>query len=194
MIGAKKKKATSGNSTLSNGSLTGFSRSLHRGEHEPILARDLFDAVQARRAANALDPAGPAQGRCHHSDHQLSPQVAQKKIDEFDNSHRVPPCGKINVKVGIAAMSRRLREMRLSRARARVERRGLRYRSRCDQGGRWSLLPIRSSICGGFADQSHFNRRFRQMVGVSPGRSDASLRDTTALRDCCACAGVCSSI
>ena len=28
---------------------------VHRGEHEPILSRDLFEAVQARRAANAVD-------------------------------------------------------------------------------------------------------------------------------------------
>jgi hypothetical protein len=27
---------------------------VHRGEHEPILARDLFEAVQAKRAANAV--------------------------------------------------------------------------------------------------------------------------------------------
>jgi site-specific DNA recombinase len=27
---------------------------MHRGEHEPILARDLFEAVQAKRAANAV--------------------------------------------------------------------------------------------------------------------------------------------
>src|SRR6202040_3911255 len=26
---------------------------VHRGEHEPILGRDLFEAVQAKRAANA---------------------------------------------------------------------------------------------------------------------------------------------
>jgi hypothetical protein len=28
---------------------------VHRGEHEPILSRDLFEAVQAKRAANAVD-------------------------------------------------------------------------------------------------------------------------------------------
>ena len=28
---------------------------VHRGEHEPILGRDLFEAVQAKRAANAVD-------------------------------------------------------------------------------------------------------------------------------------------
>jgi site-specific DNA recombinase len=28
---------------------------VHRGEHEPILSRDLFKAVQAKRAANAVD-------------------------------------------------------------------------------------------------------------------------------------------
>src|ERR1700682_1796558 len=27
---------------------------VHRGEHEPILGRDLFEAVQAKRAANAV--------------------------------------------------------------------------------------------------------------------------------------------
>jgi site-specific DNA recombinase len=27
---------------------------VHRGEHEPILARELFEAVQAKRAANAV--------------------------------------------------------------------------------------------------------------------------------------------
>jgi site-specific DNA recombinase len=27
---------------------------VHRGEHEPILSRDLFEAVQAKRAANAV--------------------------------------------------------------------------------------------------------------------------------------------
>ena len=27
---------------------------MHRGEHEPILTRDLFEAVQAKRAANAV--------------------------------------------------------------------------------------------------------------------------------------------
>jgi site-specific DNA recombinase len=27
---------------------------VHRGEHEPILARELFAAVQAKRAANAV--------------------------------------------------------------------------------------------------------------------------------------------
>jgi site-specific DNA recombinase len=27
---------------------------MHRGEHEPILARDLFEAVQAKRAANSV--------------------------------------------------------------------------------------------------------------------------------------------
>ncbi len=27
---------------------------MHRGEHEPILGRDLFEAVQAKRSANAV--------------------------------------------------------------------------------------------------------------------------------------------
>jgi hypothetical protein len=40
----------------------------HRGEHEPILGRDLFEAVQAKRSANAVSPAGPAQRLCRHSD------------------------------------------------------------------------------------------------------------------------------
>ena len=36
---------------------------VHRGEHEPILERDLFEAVQAKLAANA----GPPQGLSRHS-------------------------------------------------------------------------------------------------------------------------------
>ena len=41
---------------------------VHRGEHEPILDRELFEAVQAKLAANAVDAAGPAQGLAGHSD------------------------------------------------------------------------------------------------------------------------------
>ena len=40
-----------------DGGLSGASAyrgEVHRGEHEPILTRDLFEAVQAKRAANAV--------------------------------------------------------------------------------------------------------------------------------------------
>ena len=39
---------------------------VHHGEHEPILTRDLFEAVQAKRMAKR--PAGPARRLCGHSD------------------------------------------------------------------------------------------------------------------------------
>ena len=40
---------------------------VHRGEHEPILDRDVFEAEQAKRAANAAARQGPAQGLRGHS-------------------------------------------------------------------------------------------------------------------------------
>ena len=41
---------------------------MHRGEHEPILSRDLFDAVQAQRAANAVALQVRLKGLGRHSD------------------------------------------------------------------------------------------------------------------------------
>src|SRR6202007_410980 len=35
---------------------------VYRGEHEPILSRDVFEAVQAKLAANAVDRRGPRGG------------------------------------------------------------------------------------------------------------------------------------
>jgi site-specific DNA recombinase len=60
---------------------------VHRGEHEPILARDLFEAVQARRAANVVarqlrlrGSAAPLTGRLFDDrGNRMSPTHANKR-------------------------------------------------------------------------------------------------------------------
>ena len=72
---------------------------VYRGEHEPILGRDLFEAVQAKLAANAVDRQGSDElsrdrtGLCQQSNQSPLPGNGNWKIASRDR--RPKPASKV---------------------------------------------------------------------------------------------------